>query len=71
MKAVLMMIALICGEQVRAQVCDSVCTPEENVSNKYDQFFLEAMVQREKGNHDAAFDLLRHCMDLNPEAPEV
>ena len=30
----------------------------------YDQFFLEAMVQRQKGNHDAAFDLLRHCRDL-------
>lgn len=66
-----MMIVLICGEQIRAQACDPVCTLERTVSNKYDQFFLEAMVQREKGNHDAAFDLLRHCMDLNPEAPEV
>ena len=40
-------------------------------AQNYDQFFLEAMVQRQKGNHDAAFDLLRHCRDLNPEAPEV
>ena len=40
-------------------------------AQEYDQFFLEAMVQREKGNHDVAFDLLRHCRDLNPEAPEV
>lgn len=37
----------------------------------YDQFFMEAMVQRQKGNNDAAFDLLRHCQALNPEAPEV
>jgi len=37
----------------------------------YDQFFLEAMVQRQKGNNDAAFDLLRHCLELNPEAPEA
>jgi len=29
------------------------------------------MVQRQKGNHDAAFDLLRHCLELNPQAPEV
>ena len=29
------------------------------------------MVQRQKGNHDAAFDLLRHCQELNPQAPEV
>ena len=37
----------------------------------YDQFFMEAMVQRQKGNNDAAFDLLRHCQELNPDAPEV
>lgn len=38
---------------------------------KYDAFFLEAIVQREKGNATAAFDLLRYCARLNPEAPEV
>ncbi len=32
---------------------------------------MEAMVQRQKGNNDAAFDLLRHCQELNPDAPEV
>ena len=32
---------------------------------------MEAMVQRQKGNNDAAFDLLRHCQELNPKAPEV
>ncbi len=37
----------------------------------FTHFFLEAMVQRQKGYHDAAFDLLRHCRDLNPNAPEV
>ena len=37
----------------------------------YDEFFLEAMIQRQKGNNAAAFDLLRHCQELNPEAPEV
>ena len=40
-------------------------------SRTYDQFFLEAMVQRQKGNNDAAFDLLRHCVELNPEASEA
>ena len=38
---------------------------------RYDCFFLEAMMQRQKGNHTAAFDILRHCADLNPQAPEV
>ena len=37
----------------------------------YDHFFLEAMMQRQKGNNDAAFDLLRHCVELNPEAAEA
>ena len=39
--------------------------------NSYDYFFLEAMVQRQKGNDDAAFDLLRHCLQLKPDAPET
>ncbi len=37
----------------------------------YDHFFLDAMVQRQKGNNDAAFDLLRHCLDINPNAAEA
>ena len=37
----------------------------------YDAFFLEAMVQRQKGNSDAAFDLLQHCVKLNPKASEA
>lgn len=34
-------------------------------SQKYDAFFLEAICQREKGNNDAAFDLLRHCVEID------
>jgi len=37
----------------------------------YDYFFLEAMVQRQKGHNDAAFDLLRHCVEINPDAAEA
>ena len=29
------------------------------------------MVQRQKGNNDAAFDLLQHCISLNPQAAEA
>jgi tetratricopeptide (TPR) repeat protein len=38
---------------------------------RYDVFFLEAMVQRQKGNQDAAFDLLRHCLEIRPDASEA
>lgn len=38
---------------------------------KYDYFFLEAMCERQKGNNDAAFDLLSRCLELKPGAAEV
>ena len=41
------------------------------VEGSYDYFFLEAMVQRQKGHDDAAFDLLRHCVELRPDAAEA
>jgi tetratricopeptide (TPR) repeat protein len=40
-------------------------------SRTYDHLFLEAMVQRQKGNSDAAFDLLTRCLEINPQASEA
>ena len=40
-------------------------------SRKYDAFFLDAICQREKGNNDAAFDLLRHCVELDSTRSEA
>ena len=37
----------------------------------YDYFYLEALRQQDMGNLTAAFDLLCHARDLNPQAPEV
>ncbi|MBO7141103.1 MAG: tetratricopeptide repeat protein [Prevotella sp.] len=37
----------------------------------YDLLFHEAMLQRQKGHHDSAFDLLSRCRELKPEASEV
>ena len=42
-----------------------------NDSERYDYFFLEAMTEREKGNATAAFEMLRHCLEINPEASEA
>jgi len=44
-------------------------SPEE--ARLYEHFFLEAMIQRQKGEDDAAFDLLRHCIDINPNSAEA
>lgn len=59
-RKLVLMVVMLLGLTVQAQELKT-----------YDQFFLEAMIQREKGNNDAAFDLLRHCQELNPDAPEV
>jgi len=42
-----------------------------SAQSNYDLFFLEAMMQRQKGNNDAVFDLLRHCVSLRPDAAEA
>lgn len=40
-------------------------------SRRYDHFFLEAICQQEKGNHDAAFDLLSHCVEIDSTRSEA
>ncbi|HBN46567.1 MAG TPA: hypothetical protein DD401_02745 [Prevotella sp.] len=42
-----------------------------NDSRRYDYFFLEAVRQQEEGHYAAAFDLLRHCLEINPKAAEA
>lgn len=41
-------------------------TPEQQ--RKYDYFFLEANRLKAKKEYDAAFDLLNHCLTINPQA---
>lgn len=47
----------------------------EHLNHNDDQrmkyFFYEAVEQQNKGNYDAAFDLLNHCLTINPNAAEV
>ena len=40
-------------------------------SQKYDAFFLDAICQHEQGNNDAAFDLLRHCVEIDSTRSEA
>ena len=46
---------------------------EDSISaeRQYEMTFHEALLQRQKGNHDAAFDLLSRCLELNPKASEA
>lgn len=43
----------------------------DNTAGRYDYFFLQAISERQKGNSSAAFDLLHHCVDINPGAAEA
>lgn len=43
----------------------------DNSKLRYDYFFLQAISERQKGNSSAAFDLLRHCIEINPGAAEA
>lgn len=38
---------------------------------RYDAFFLEAVCQQQKGCHDAAFDLLTHCTEIDSTRSEA
>lgn len=38
---------------------------------KYDHFFLDAVLERQKGNNNAAFDLFRHCISIDSMRPEA
>ena len=40
-------------------------------SRRFGYFFLEAVNQQCAGHYTAAFDLLNHCLDINPNAAEV
>lgn len=42
-----------------------ICAGDDGERRKYDRYFLEAMVQRQKGNSDAAFDLLMRCVEID------
>lgn len=42
-----------------------------NDSLRFKMFYFEAVNQQSAGKFDAAYDLLRHCLEINPLAAEV
>ena len=40
-------------------------------SLRFDYFFLQAVSEQNAGHYDAAFDLLNHCVSINPHAAEA
>ena len=70
MKKWLLMLMMLMGA-VEGYAKDTDC-PTDNVQCfTYDSFFLEAMMQRQKGNNDATFDLLNLCIDIDSTRSEA
>ncbi|MDY5814096.1 MAG: tetratricopeptide repeat protein [Bacteroides sp.] len=46
-------------------------TASTQTERHFDYYYLEALRLRLKGEHDAAFALFDHCLNINPNAPEV
>ena len=46
----------------------SPIVPSSDLQRKYDYFFLEASRMKLQNNYAAAFDILQHCLDINPHA---
>ena len=42
-----------------------------NDSLRFKIYYFEAIKQQSSGNFDAAYDLLRHCLEINPNAAEA
>lgn len=68
-----MVLFASCGSSVKVQktsqepsVQQVTLTPEQQ--RKYDYFFLEATRMKTKKEYDAAFDLLKHCLAIQPQA---
>ncbi len=44
---------------------------DEDSDKRYDRFFMEAMMHREKGESDAAFEMFRHCTEIDSTKAEA
>ena len=71
---VLILILASCGSSQRvgktgaAKSARQLVTLSDEQQRKYDYFFLEATRLKGKKEYDAAFDLLKHCLTINPQA---
>jgi tetratricopeptide (TPR) repeat protein len=50
---------------------ERILNSQLSISRKYDAFFLDAICQQEKGQLDAAFDLLTHCVEIDSTRSEA
>ncbi|MBQ9357752.1 MAG: hypothetical protein IJT98_10765 [Prevotella sp.] len=73
MKKILMVLVLFMGSMITitAQTGVAMSSPTANTAREYDILFHEAMLERQREHHDAAFDLLNRCLEIKPDASEA
>ena len=76
LRLLVLICAMISGLDMYAQTLghsDQTSNFKLQTSNQreFDVLFHEAMLQRQKGHHTAAYDLLCRCVELNPQAAEA
>lgn len=67
-------LCLLCGcarQNAGQQTARAVPRLSHNDEQRFKYFYFEAINQQEQEHYDAAFDLFRHCLDINPYAAEV
>ena len=57
------------SQEVETTVARTQLTPEQQ--RKYEYFFLEATRMRAQNQYDAAFELYKHCLEIDPQAPSA
>lgn len=66
--AALVPILAACSSQKTATQASAL---SEEASRRFDYYYLEAVKSSLAGKHDDSFALLKHCLDINPDAPEA
>ncbi|MBQ8099515.1 MAG: tetratricopeptide repeat protein [Bacteroidaceae bacterium] len=61
---------LMAGAQA-AQKATPASKESAEADGKFRTYYLESVVQREKGNHTGQYQLLKRALELRPEAPEA
>lgn len=65
MKRIFIILAILAAAPLGA------AAQTDDADSRYNHLFLEAMMEREKDNDAAAFEMLRRCLEINPEASEA
>ena len=66
-----LLVALLLASLVVVPAVAQPDTLSHNDRRRYQYFFLEALRQQNAGHDAAAFDLLSHCLAINPNAAEA